>query len=175
MKVLSKVSIICGIILLVMLVCPTGAADDNQVSQYYNEGLNYFNHGQYSEALASLDKAIAIDPYYANIWNLRGGALMELGRNTESLTSYDKALALNQSHEKAWFNRGLVLYRLGRNSDAIVSFDKALVLDPNDADAKRAREIVLNEYTKSTPLIYAPISAIALMVGLAVWGRRRSI
>ena len=48
-----------------------------------------------AEALASLDRALAIKPDYADALANRGNALIDLGRAEEALASYDKALAIN--------------------------------------------------------------------------------
>lgn len=39
--------------------------------QYYNEGVSFAKLGQYAEAVASYDKAIAINPDYAGAWEAR--------------------------------------------------------------------------------------------------------
>ncbi len=54
----------------------------------------------------SYDKAIAIRPDYADAWNNRGWALVELGRDAEAVASYDKGLAINPDDASAWFIRG---------------------------------------------------------------------
>ena len=46
-------------------------------------------------AVASYDRAIAINPGYADVWVLRGLALGELGRYKEAIASYDRAIAIN--------------------------------------------------------------------------------
>ena len=68
------------------------------------------------------------------------------------------------------------LYRL-ESAKAVTSYDKALALNPNDAGTKSNRDLALEKQSQaqSTPLLYAPIGAIVLMAGIAVWGRRRSI
>jgi len=38
---------------------------------------------------------------------------------------------------------------------------------------KQNREMALQKQTKTTPLLYAPIGAMVLMAGIAVWTRRR--
>ena len=45
---------------------------DDQAKQYYNEGLEFFKLGRYSEAITSFDKAIDIKLDYAEAWNIRG-------------------------------------------------------------------------------------------------------
>ena len=70
------------------------------------------NLGQYAEALASCDKAIAIDPNNAITWNNRGVALNSLGQYAEALASYDKAIAIKPDYANAVNNRKIALQKL---------------------------------------------------------------
>ncbi len=65
--------------------------------------------GRPAEALASFDKAIAINPDDAYAWNFRGVALHELGRYTEAVASYDKAIAINPDYAEVKQNRKIAL------------------------------------------------------------------
>ena len=49
--------------------------------------------GRFDEALAAIDKALALRPDLAEEWLGRGNALFEQGRCNEALDAYDKALA----------------------------------------------------------------------------------
>jgi tetratricopeptide (TPR) repeat protein len=110
----SKVSIFFGFILLVLLICPIVTAYDDRAVQYYNEGNNFFKLGKYSEAVASYDKAIAINPNKANTWYNRGIALYNLGRYTEAVASYDKAIAIKPDYADAANNRKIALQKLSQ-------------------------------------------------------------
>ena len=80
-----------------------------------------------------------------------------------------------------------MLGKLGRNTEAVASYDKALGIDPNITEAIQNRKIALEQQsegqptsatpiqqqTKTTPLLYAPIGAIVLTIGIAVLSRRR--
>ena len=65
-----------------------------------------------AEALASYNKALAIDPNHVDVLNNRGNALRDLKRPVEALASYDKALAIKPGYVKALNNRGVVLGEL---------------------------------------------------------------
>jgi len=177
MKAMNKTTIFCGLFLLALIVCPIVTAYDSNAVQYYNEGVDFASAGRYSDALASLDKAIAIDPSMSEAWYNRGTALNNLGLNTEAVASFDKAIAINPNDAATWNNRGTALGNLGRYSEAVASFDKALALNPNDAKTKSNRDLALERQSQaqSTPLMYAPIGAIVLMAGIVIWSRRRSI
>ncbi len=176
MKAMNKITIFCGLFLLVLIVCPIVTAYDSSAVQYYNDGVDLVNAGRYSEAIAAFDQALAIDPSFSEAWYNRGTTLSNLGRYSEALNSLDRAVALNPNYFEAWGNRGTALVKLGRYSEAISSYDRAIALNPNDAVARSNRQLALEKQSQaeSTPLTYAPIGAIILMAGIAVWSRRRS-
>jgi len=48
---------------------------DDRAEHYYKEGFDLFQHGHYTESLASCDKAIAINPDYSEVKQNRKIAL----------------------------------------------------------------------------------------------------
>jgi predicted O-linked N-acetylglucosamine transferase (SPINDLY family) len=83
------------------------------------------------KALASYDRAIALEPDYAEAYNNRGNALYELKRLVEALANYDKAITLKPHLAYVYVNRGNTLNDLKRHEEALESFDKAIALQPN--------------------------------------------
>ena len=55
--------------------------------------------GQYSEAVASYDRAFSIDPNDAKVWITVDTHLGELGQNSEAVDSYDKAIAVDPNDQ----------------------------------------------------------------------------
>ena len=47
--------------------------------------------GKYDEAIKACDKAIEINPQYANAWYGKGSVLRQLGRTTEANGAFAKA------------------------------------------------------------------------------------
>ena len=139
-----KTSAIPGLILIVaLLLCsPVAAAD--LAEQYYGDGVNFSNAGQYSEALASYDKAVFIRPNNADAWLNRGAVLENLGRYSEAIESYDKAAALQPASAEAWYGRGIALRKLGRYADALTSYDKAITINPSYIEAWLNRGVALD-------------------------------
>ena len=85
-----------------------------------------------AEAVASYDKAIALEPDAADTYYNRGSALLELRRFEEAVASYDQAIALKPDHTQAHCNRGNALLALGRAEEAVASYDRAIALRPDD-------------------------------------------
>jgi len=86
-------------------------------------------------ACGGFQKAIALNPEYAEAHNNLGNVFMELGRIDDALDSYRKSLAINPDYVMALSNLGNAFQKLGRLDDAIASCQKALAIDPNFADA----------------------------------------
>jgi tetratricopeptide (TPR) repeat protein len=94
------------------------------------------------ETIRCLDKALAIDPRYANAWALKGGALVNLGRHQEAIQCYDKALAIDPTNAGTWFLKGITLGMLGRFQEELPCIDKALAIDPTNAALQQLKRII---------------------------------
>ena len=86
---------------------------------------------RHAEALASFDRALALEPRFADALNNRGNALRDLDRPAQALASFDQALALEPRFADALNNRGNALRDLDRPAEALDSFDRALAIDPD--------------------------------------------
>ncbi len=65
---------------------------------------------QYDEALAAYDKAVSINPNFAEAWYNRANVLLDLKKYHEAIASYDEAISNKNDFVEAWSNRGLVLF-----------------------------------------------------------------
>ena len=88
---------------------------------------------RFDEALASCDRAIALEPSFAEAFNSRGNALKELKRFDEALASYDKAIALKPNDAAAFNNRSIALVEVGRLAEAQWAAEKAIEFAPRKA------------------------------------------
>jgi tetratricopeptide (TPR) repeat protein len=121
MRIEREIGLLCGIILIVLLVCAPATAYDQQAVDYYNQGTDYAHLNQYTNAIASFDKALEISPDLFEAWYNRGIELGKLGRYDEAIASYDKALGINPDNPDAWSNRGAALGTLGHYDEAVDS------------------------------------------------------
>ncbi|MCX5493820.1 tetratricopeptide repeat protein [Kaistia dalseonensis] len=86
---------------------------------------------RYDDALASYDRAIALNPRFAEAHYNRATTLEALGRQEEAVASYDRAIAARPDFVEAFNNRGNRLAALGRTDEALTSYDRALALRPD--------------------------------------------
>jgi tetratricopeptide (TPR) repeat protein len=99
----------------------------------------------YEEALARHDRALAIQPDFAQALSNRGNVLFELRRYEEAVASYDRALAIRPDFAEPHLGRGTVLstFELKRYEEALASYDRALAIRPDFAEAHHGRGTVL--------------------------------
>ena len=60
---------------------------------------------RYDEAMASLDRALALRPDHATNWLNRGNLHFETARTDDALAAYDRAIALQPDYAEAHFAR----------------------------------------------------------------------
>ncbi|PKG33887.1 tetratricopeptide repeat protein [Methanoregula sp.] len=116
----------------------------------YEQGTALVAADNLSDAIASFDQALLLEPEYYEAWDARADALNRDGQFSHALESSSRALAINASYLPGWINRGQILYNLGyvyedQKNDPVKAneyylqqvqaFEKAISLDPTNADA----------------------------------------
>ncbi|MDE2184878.1 MAG: sulfotransferase [Alphaproteobacteria bacterium] len=82
------------------------------------------------DALASLQRSLALEPHSPQGHLHLGSALLALQRPQEALLRFEKAAALDPALGEAHARAGDALVALGRADDAVAAFRRALALDP---------------------------------------------
>jgi len=98
---------------------------------------------RYEQALASLDKAIELDPNHRLVWYVQAIVLDALGRYEEALTSYNKGIELDPNYGGAWYLRGATLGKMERYEEALLSYDKVIELEVANKSAWYLRGLTL--------------------------------
>lgn len=93
--------------------------------------------GRLSESIEAFDKAIALQPDFAEAHSNRGNALKDLGDTDEAIASYDRAIRLNPRNAVAYLNRGNACKDDGRLEIAAACYDQAIGIRPDFAEAHR--------------------------------------
>jgi tetratricopeptide (TPR) repeat protein len=87
------------------------------------EAQELFASGRLAEALACIDRALAIDPDNAVVHANRGIALVALCRLPEALASFDRALDLKPDYAEAYFGRAVARLLSGDFARGWVDFE----------------------------------------------------
>jgi protein O-mannosyl-transferase len=91
----------------------------------------YFMKGEYDNALADLNKALAINPNYLDALNNRGLVYLEMKKYDEALTDFNDALKINPDFLLVKNNRGIVYRERGEYEKAITEFNQMINANPN--------------------------------------------
>ncbi len=139
--------------------------DARQAIAHSNLGTALQRLGRSQDALASYDRALRLQPDYAEALNNRGIALRSLGRVEEAVACYDRALRLRPDYAEALGNRGNALQDLNRLEDALASYTQALRFAPNDIETCNNLGIVLRSLRRPEEAKAVFDRALQLMPG----------
>jgi Flp pilus assembly protein TadD len=109
-------------------------ASGNDQYTYLSRGnKNLFRNPQ--EAIKDCEKAIELDPKFADLYISRGIAYINLFNPHEAIKNYNKVIELDPKSVLAYINLGLAYDRLHNYKEAIKDYDKAIELDPKSETA----------------------------------------
>lgn len=98
--------------------------------------LGYFDKGQTTVALDEVKQALAVDPAYAEAYNLRGLIYLKLNDFRLAEDSLRRAIALNARDADAIHNLGWLQCQQGRYAESLQSFSQALRIPAYSGRAK---------------------------------------
>ena len=108
--------------------------------------------GEYDRAIEDCNKAIELDPSYAEPYSNRGAAYREKGEEDRAIEDYDKAIQLKPDFIEAHYNRAVAYTKKGNFDRAIVGYTKTIELKCDLAAAYNNRG---NAYTKKGKIDHA--------------------
>ena len=91
--------------------------------------------GQLDLSIDAYNKALAIEPNYADACYNMGMALQKQGKLQEAIKAYNKALAIKPDYVDAYNNIGVALTGQGKQEEAIEAYIGALSINPDYAEA----------------------------------------
>jgi tetratricopeptide (TPR) repeat protein len=147
MTILSRALIALFIIISLCIPVSAYSAD---ATKLYNTGRDRTESGNYTEAMAAYNNAIALEPSYFEAWDGLADALNRNGQFNDALAASNRSLAINPDYVQGWINHGQILYNIGYwyedvvhnmaaadalYAEQLTAFDTAVALDPNSAEA----------------------------------------
>ena len=98
-------------------------------------GSTYVEAQRFADAVAPLQRAVALAPTSATAFADLGSALLALHRTSDALAALQRAAALAPKDETIQFNLGNALGQSGRVADAEAAFRRSLAINPDFPDA----------------------------------------
>lgn len=128
----------------------------------YSQGLGVLSRDDYVRAVTYFDKAVEIDPNYAEAWYQAGFSYGMLGKHEESLRASKQAARLRPEWTETFVNIGASSYALGKFEDAVTAYRQAAKLDAGNPDTQYALGLSFNKLGRTEEEILAYKRAINL-------------
>jgi tetratricopeptide (TPR) repeat protein len=108
--------IIISILLILTFICSCSKINEKP-EDLINEANLLWDGKQYTnpkKAIEYLDKAIKLQPNFAETYNQRGAAYKNLGQNQLAIDDFTKAIRLQPDYVLAYYNRGTVYNNISK-------------------------------------------------------------
>ena len=106
------------------------------------------NLGRDEEAIAIYNKAIEVNPDFAETYNNLGTAFNNLAKYDEAIANYNKAIELQHDYAEAHNNLGNALNDRARHNEAIASYNRAIEVKPDFPQAHNNLGTSLNSLAR---------------------------
>jgi tetratricopeptide (TPR) repeat protein len=125
----------------------------NYPSIYSKRGEVYYIQKQYSMAIKELEKAVAMNPDYADAYCILGSVYADLKKNSEALEKFRQAIIRDPDFYKPYYLRATLLRKQGKYDESIKDLDKAVSLNPKNSYSYFNRGIIyylMGNYERSS-------------------------
>ncbi len=102
---------------------------------WLKKGYSFKRKNEYEKAIECYEKALEIDPKYADAWGAKGWALYEMKRSDEAIPCYERAIRIKPKAPSLWNDMGCAFESLGNIDDAFRCYEKAIEIRSNYANA----------------------------------------
>jgi tetratricopeptide (TPR) repeat protein len=103
----------------------------DDLTPYLNAAKQRLSENKPVDAVEETNKALAIDPNFADAWHLRGVCFGLINRHDEALQNFSKALEINPEYADCWYNRACCYALQGRYDEALADLSRAIQLSPD--------------------------------------------
>ena len=128
----------------------------------YSQGLGILSRDDYARALVFFEKAVEIDPNYAESWYQAGFCYGILGKHNEALKASRQAARLRPEWADAFVNIGASSFALGQFKEAADAYRQAAKFNSTSAEIQYSLGLTLNKLNRTDEEILAYKRAVAL-------------
>ena len=133
----------------------------------YSQGLGILSRDDYAKAVTYFEKAVEIDPNYAESWYQAGFCYGMLARHAEALKASRQAAKLRPDWAETYVNIGASSFALGQYKDAADAYRTAAKLDDGNGDVQYALGLSLGKLGRADEELLAYKRAVTIKPDLA--------
>lgn len=100
---------------------------------------------KYKDALECFNRAIRLNPKYAEAYHEKGNALLILGRLDEAVECFTKATRINEDYITAWEGKEAALLMQDKHDEALECLDRITEIEPENEEAWATKALVLSK------------------------------
>jgi Flp pilus assembly protein TadD len=131
--------------LFVLLACAAAMAiDTSDAAVLNNQGVEFYQRGNYSAAANKFESAILVDPQNVDLYLNLAYTQQAEGNHSAAIDSFKKVLSLDPSNLDAHNSLGVSLYQSGDIDRAAAEWELVLMMDPTNVTAAANLGIVHN-------------------------------
>lgn len=128
---------------------------------FYQQSNSLRTAGKLPEALAAMDRAIALSPANSEYFRARGALKLTLKDYDGVVADARKAIEIQPGNARAWNLLGSVKHQQKDYPGAIAEYEKAIIIDPNYAAAtvnKGVALIALERFDEAEPILLSVLA-----------------
>ena len=119
----------------------------------YKSGREQFGMGNLEGAIQAYQKALEIEPGYADVYLSLGHAYVRQQKDQEAVKALKEAVRFNPEMDEAYYGLGLGYFRLGKMKEAAQAFKKTVALKPSMAKAHYGLALAYQDLGKQDLLL----------------------
>jgi superkiller protein 3 len=113
-----------------------GDTNVDDISYHFRLGKDHYRRGDYEVAAADFERALSIQPRYADIRNWLGQAYLAAHEPSKALVEFSRALEINPNFISARLNAGTAFTKLDCWEEAAQCYRRVLEVDPDNTEAR---------------------------------------
>ena len=121
----------------------------------YSQGVAQLSRDDFPRALTFFEKAIELDPTYAEAWYQAGFTYGVQGRHTEALKASKQAAKLRPDWAETFINIGASSFALGQYKEAADAYRQAIKLEDSKPDTQYSLGLSLEKLNRTDEEILA--------------------
>ncbi len=128
---------------------PKSSGSGEDARTYYKIGNEYYEKGDFDNAISNYTRAIGLDPKYDKAYYNRGLAYACKEDYDKAIADINKVIELKPEFAEAYYILGLAYEYKSMPDRAIEAYNKALKLNPSFKDAQNRLELTLSQKEKA--------------------------